>query len=45
MFRRSSSLEKDIEELKSREKFEAFKTLQYNITRIFDINSSNRMFC
>ena len=22
-----------------------FKTLQYNITRIFDISSSNRMFC
>ena len=22
-----------------------FKTLQYNSTRIFDINSSNMMFC
>ena len=45
--RRSSSSEKDIEGLKRREKFEAenLKTLQYNITRILHINSSNRMFC
>ena len=26
-------------------KLETFKTLQYNITRIIDINSSNSMFC
>ena len=26
-------------------KLETFKTLQYNIARIFDINSGNRMFC
>ena len=45
---RSSSLDKDIKGLKRREKFEAenfFKTLQYNITLTFDINSCNRMFC
>ena len=45
--RRDSSLEKDTKVLKRREKFEAenfFKALQYNITRIFEINSGN-MFC
>ena len=33
--------------LKRRDKFEAetFKTLQYNIILIFDINSSNKMSC
>ena len=26
-------------------KLKTFKTLQYNITHIFDVNSSNGMFC
>ena len=43
--RRSSSSEMDIEGLKRREKLKTFKTLQYNITWILYINSSNRMFC
>ena len=42
--RRSSSVEQDTKELKSREKLGAFKTLQCNIILIFDINSSHRMF-
>ena len=43
---RSSGLGKDITGLK-REKLElkTFKTLQYNITRTLNINSSNIMFC
>ena len=47
MHRTSTSLEKDIKRLKRREnlKLKTFKTLQYNIRRIFDINSSNGMFC
>ena len=44
--RRKSSLEKDIKGLKEEKsvKMNTFKTLQFNITGIFDINSSNKCF-
>ena len=45
MYLRSSSLEKDSKGLKGRETFAAeLLKLQYNITLIFDIDISNRMF-
>ena len=34
-----------MEQKKKSLKLKTFKNLQYDITRIFDINSSNRMFC